>query len=106
MPKTGIELPKLPTTGIDTEQVKAHLKFHSEANKVSAAVKAKWLEQLFSSNFLVFIITLIVIISGFVFMSRDNADIKNIIEYWQLILPLVTTYMGYAIGKGKAASRS
>jgi len=104
MPKTGIELPELPATGIDTEQVKAHLNFHSETNKVNAAVKEKILENLFSANFLVFIVTFTVIISGLIFMSRDKVEISNIIEYWQLILPVVTTYIGYAIGKGKGVS--
>lgn len=104
MAKTGFELPKIPTTGIDTEQVKAHLEFHSEANRVSAAFKEKVLEQLLSANFLVFIITAIVVASGFIFMTKDNAEISHIMDYWKLILPVVTTYIGYAIGKGQSSS--
>lgn len=104
MAKTGIEFPKLPETGIDTEQVKAHLEYHAEANKVNAAIREKWLEQLFSANFLVFFVTVLVVISGFIFMSRDNANIDNILNFWRMILPVVTTYIGYAIGKGKVAS--
>ena len=101
MAKTGIEFPKLPETGIDTEQIKAHLAFHSESNKATAAFREKLLTQLFSVNFLVFVITAMVIISGFIFMTKESASFENIKNYWQLILPLVTTYIGYAIGKGK-----
>lgn len=103
MAKTGIELPPLPKTGVDssTEQVKALYDLHSETNKVNAATKEKLLEQLFSPNFLVFLVTVLVIASGFIFMSRDKSEIDNIIKYWQMILPVVTTYIGYAIGKGK-----
>ena len=101
MSRTGIELPEIPNTGIDTEQVKAHLDFYTESNKVNAAVKEKWLEKLFSPNFLVFIITSLVVISGLIFMSKEGIELSNIMEFWKLILPVVTTYIGYAIGKGE-----
>ncbi|HDM8193635.1 TPA: hypothetical protein P0E30_005100 [Vibrio harveyi] len=103
MGKTGVELPELPKTGVDAnlEQVKAHLAFHSEANKTSAEVKQKCVEHLFSANFLVFIVTIVVLVSGFVFMNKDGTTVEHVITYWQLILPIITTYIGYAIGKGK-----
>ncbi|WP_279502301.1 hypothetical protein [Aeromonas veronii] len=104
MAKTGIELPKSQLTGIDPEHVKAHLDYHSEINKVNAAVREKWLEQLFSANFLVFIVTFMVVISGFILMSRGNVEVDSIMKYWQLILPVVTTYIGYAIGKGVSSN--
>ena len=101
MGKTGIEMPSIPVTGVDKEQVKVHLDFHKENNKINIEFKEKWLENLFSANFLVFIVTLIVIISGFVFMNVEGVAKGDIVEYWKLILPVVTTYIGYAIGKGK-----
>ena len=73
-----------------------------EAIAIGDETKQKLLEQLFSPNFLVFLVTVLVIASGFIFMSRENAAIDNIIKYWQMILPVVTTYIGYAIGKGKS----
>jgi hypothetical protein len=105
MGKTGIDLPPIPQTGIDTgnsEQIKALLELHSEANRVNAASKDKLTEQLFSANFLVFIVTVLVIISGLIFMSKEKSDFEGIFKFWQLILPVVTTYIGYAIGKGKS----
>lgn len=102
MGKTGIEIPQIPTTGIDTEQVKAHLNYHSEVNKTSAAVKEKLVEQLLSANFLVFLIIVLIVFSGFLFMNRESSTFDEIIKFWQLIIPVVTTYIGYAIGKGKS----
>jgi hypothetical protein len=103
MSKTGIDLPPIPPTGIDAnpEQVKALFDLHTETNKTNAASKDKLMEQLFSANFLVFIVTVLVIVSGFIFMSKDNTSFDSIFKFWQLILPVVTTYIGYAIGKGK-----
>lgn len=102
MGKTGIELPKLSDTGIDTEQLKAHLKFHSENSKLDNKLKEQWVEKLFSPHFFVFVITIFIIASGFVFMIRDDSEKVDVVEYWKLILPVVTTYIGYAIGKGKS----
>ena len=102
MIKTGIEIPKLPETGIDAEQLKAHLKYHTDTNKLEKEFKEKLFEKIFSPHFFVFLITLLIITSGFVFMLRDGALKEDIIDYWKLILPIVTTYIGYAIGKGKS----
>ena len=101
MAKTGIELPEIQDTGIDKEQVKVQLDFHKENTKLNIEFKEKWLEKLFSANFLVFLVTILIISSGFVFMSIEGIVKNDIVEYWKLILPVVTTYIGYAIGKGK-----
>ncbi|XDF80126.1 hypothetical protein AAFX60_017255 [Aliivibrio fischeri] len=103
MGKTGIELPPIPKTGINAnpEQVKALFDLHSETHKVNVASKDKLMEKLFSPNFLVFIVTILVIISGFIFMAKESSSFDGIFKFWQLILPIVTTYIGYAIGKGK-----
>ena len=103
MPKTGIEVPNIPNTGVDTEQVKAHLEYYSETNKMNAAVREKWLEKLFSPSFLVFVVVVLIILSGFIFMSRDDSQVDSVFTYWKLILPVVTTYIGYAIGKGRSS---
>jgi len=102
MGKTGVELPKLPATGVDTEQLKAHLKFHSDNSKLNNKIKEQWVEKLFSPHFFVFIITIFIIASGFVVMIKDGSERADIVEYWKLILPVITTYIGYAIGKGKS----
>ncbi|HIF9422539.1 TPA: hypothetical protein ACX6SA_002633 [Photobacterium damselae] len=101
MGKTGIDIPQSQTTGIDREHIKVQLEHQTENNKMTLEFKEKWLEKLFSPNFLVFLVTLIVIASGFVYMGVEEVAKADILDYWKLILPVVTTYIGYAIGKGK-----
>lgn len=85
-------------TRLDPEHLKAKLDFETNSKKLNNEFWENLTENIFSSNFLVFIITCLVIASGFVFMNKSNA-ISEILDYWKLILPVVTTYIGYAIGK-------
>ncbi|BEU19996.1 hypothetical protein [Paraburkholderia sp. 22B1P] len=101
MAKTGIDLPLMQSTGIDSEHIKVQLDYHKENNKINLEFREKWLEKIFSANFLVFLVTILVIISGFIFMRISGVAKGDIVEYWKLILPVVTTYVGYAIGKGR-----
>lgn len=100
MSKTGIEFPSPMQTGIDADHIKIHLDYQKENNKINLEFRDKWLEKLFSANFLVFIVTVAVIASGFVYMRIDGVAKGDINEYWKLILPVVTTYIGYAVGRG------
>jgi len=104
MGKTGIEIPTIQDTGIDKEQVKVQLDYHKETNRLHLELKEKWLEKLFSPNFLVFLVTILVILSGFIFMAVEGIEKSDILDYWKLIIPVITTYIGYAIGKGKQVS--
>lgn len=101
MSKTGIELPIIEDTGIDKEQVKVQLDYHKETKKMNHELQEKKLDRLFSVNFLVFMVVVLVIISGFAFMAVDSVTKSDIIDYWKLIIPVIMTYIGYAIGKGK-----
>lgn len=102
MAKTGIDLPIIQGTGIDKEHVKVQLDYHKETNKQNLAFKEKCIDNIFSANFLVFIVTTMVIISGLIYMGADGVTKTDIIDYWKLIIPVITTYIGYAIGKGKS----
>lgn len=104
MAKTGIELPIIQNTGIDKDQVKVQLDYHKETNKLNLELREKWLDKLFSANFLVFMVTVLIIISGFIFMGIEGIGKADILDYWKLIIPVITTYIGYAIGKGKQTS--
>jgi amino acid permease len=99
--KTGIEFPQDKATGIDREHIKVQLEHQTENNKMTLEYKEKWFEKLFSPNFFVFIVTILVLVSGFVYMCVDGVVKGDIIDYWKLILPVVTTYIGYAIGRAK-----
>lgn len=101
MGKTGIDIPQGKLTGIDKDHIKVQLDYQTENNKLTLEFKEKSLEKLFSPNFLVFLVTIIVLTSGFVYMGVDGVAKADILDYWKLILPVVTTYIGYAIGKGK-----
>ena len=84
--------------GLNPEYLK--IKFDHEANtkKLSNEFWKNFTENLFSSSFLVFLVTCLVIASGFVIIYKLNT-LNEIIEYWKVVLPVVSTYIGYAIGK-------
>lgn len=103
MNDTGIDNTQSQPTGIDKENIKAHLEYQTENTKLTLGFKEKWLEKIFSPNFLVFLVTIIVLISGFAFMQVEGVAKSDILDFWKLILPVVTTYIGYAIGKGKSS---
>ncbi|TPQ33405.1 hypothetical protein [Cupriavidus pinatubonensis] len=101
MAKTGIELPPQADTGVDTEKIKAHLDYQTANNRITLEFRDKLLDKVLSANFLVFVATIFTMIIGVIYMFRDGVTKDDIIEFWKLILPIVTTYLGYAIGKGK-----
>ena len=91
--------------GFHPEQVKlAHtqLKVDHENNKLNKEFKDKILDSFFSAHFFVFLIIVLIISSGFIFISKVD-DTKSIIEYWKVILPVITTYIGFAIGRKSSA---
>ncbi|QQE88868.1 hypothetical protein [Azotobacter chroococcum] len=100
MAKNGIDIAG-GTNGLSTEHLKAQLEYETNSKKLSNEFWQSLTENLFSSNFLVFIVTCIVISSGFVYMGKTSSQ-TEILDYWKLILPVVTTYIGYAIGKSKS----
>lgn len=76
----------------------AYLKADIEKNKIKMEFREKILLNIVSPQFLVFIVTLMVLISGFLFIYKFT-EYDKVIEYWKIILPLITTYVGYAIGR-------
>lgn len=99
MSKDGLDIGNAEN-GVSPEHLKATLKFKSDTQKLNNEFWQNLTENLLSANFLVFLVTCLVIASGFVFMFRTSL-ITEVIDYWKLILPVVTTYIGYAIGKYK-----
>jgi hypothetical protein len=100
MTKNGIDIGKVEN-GLSPEHLKAKLEFETNNKKLSNEFWQKIYENIFSANFFVFLIVCAVLASGFVYMYRANT-LAEIIEYWKLILPVVTTYIGYAIGKSQS----
>jgi hypothetical protein len=71
-----------------------------ERTKLWSEVWHKLADRLLSAPFLAFFLVLLVVAAGLWFVGTKS-DVKDIMEFWKLILPVVTLYVGYAIGKGK-----
>jgi hypothetical protein len=94
---------KVPRDGFHPTQLKietAHIEADLAHKKMRKEFNENILGKLFSSHFFVFLVTAAVVASGLMFMQK-TAELEKIIDYWKVILPLVTTYIGYAIGRGK-----
>lgn len=70
-----------------------------ETAKLKKEFRERLLSHLFSSNFLVFLLILILISAGVLLLFNQGREFSEISEYWKWITPLATTYLGYAIGK-------
>jgi uncharacterized membrane protein len=99
MNKDGLDIGSIGN-GASPEHLKATLKYKTDSQKLNNEFWQNFTENLLSAHFLVFLVTCLVIVSGFVFMYRASS-LADVIDYWKLILPVVTTYIGYAIGKYK-----
>lgn len=70
-----------------------------ERTRVWAELWHKLFDRLLSAPFFAFLLVLLVLLAGLWFQS-SKSDTKEVMEFWKLILPVVTLYVGYAIGKG------
>lgn len=88
--------------GLDPNLIKAQerkLKPEIEALKIKSEFWHNILSKhIFCNHFYVFFITAVVALSGVMFSILSNSS-KDINEYWKIIMPIITTYMGFAIGK-------
>lgn len=69
-----------------------------ETAKLKKEFRERLMTHLFSAPFLVFLIVVILVVAGVALLLGDR-DFNQISEYWKWIIPLTTTYIGYAIGK-------
>lgn len=100
---TGVIKPSINAdTRVHTEQIKMQLDHKKETTELSIKFKEKIIAGLLSANFFVFIIIIAVVYSGFHYMTIQDVKKEDIVEYWKLILPVITTYIGYAIGKNSS----
>ena len=52
---------------------------------------------LHNNHFYVFVLTIIVTATA-AFVSLKSTDIEFVKELWKIVIPVITAYMGYAIG--------
>lgn len=70
-----------------------------EEKKLDKEFRERVVGHLFSAVFLVFLLVAVLVFAGVGMLIWSNRDFKEVTEYWRWIVPLVTTYIGYAIGK-------
>lgn len=69
-----------------------------ERHKLTTNFRERLLVQLLSPSTLVFIVILILVVGG-VLLLAGSRNFTEIADYWKWITPIVSTYVGYAIGK-------
>lgn len=102
---SGFETKSSRKNGFDVEHARVQLNAEVENKRISAQFMGQVVQHLFSSNFLVFLVICAVIASGFVYMTHQQ-DSKDVFEYWRLLIPIITTYIGYAIGRSTGSGGS
>lgn len=69
-----------------------------ELTKLNLDYKDKIWNRCFSPNFFAYILVSLVVIAGIVCIVKVEESDKWI-EFWKVIIPVITTYIGFAIGK-------
>lgn len=69
-----------------------------EEKRLSKEFKERIISNLFSPNFLTFLLIASLIGAGIGLLFSDRT-FEHVSEYWKWIVPLITTYIGYSIGK-------
>ena len=78
------------------------LKYDELRENNSHDLKKEMITRIITPSFYAFILVFIVLISGIVSLFR--VDYSKAVDFWKLIIPVLTTYLGYAIGKGSSKS--
>lgn len=82
---------------IDAEKESSRLKLENEAKKQKSEFIVLVLDKFISPSFLSFLVILgLMTIGGFVVWKRP---FENALEFWNIILPIITSFMGYAFGR-------
>jgi hypothetical protein len=69
-----------------------------EEKKLAKEFRERLVNHLFSATFLVFLLVAALILAG-ICLLWSGREFAQIAEFWKWIVPLVTTFIGYAIGK-------
>lgn len=99
MSKSGFDLGS--GNGLDSGHYEVHKKkieIEHENKKLSNEVVLSLVTNIFSIHFFVFLIVIVVTFSGYSMLQKES-DFSKTLEFWKVIIPVITTYMGYAIGR-------
>lgn len=72
-----------------------------EGKKIDKQFHEKVVDHLFSATFLVFLLVVIMVGAGIGLLWGGRA-FAEVTEYWKWIIPIVTTFIGYAIGNNQS----
>ncbi|WP_123658566.1 hypothetical protein [Salinisphaera japonica] len=100
MSENGINRPRTGISAVGAENVEAHVELEKQKKKINKEIIDKVFDSLLSSSFLVFLVVILIVFSGFYIMTTERFGKNDVLDFWKMILPLVTTYIGYAIGRG------
>ncbi|OEE76383.1 hypothetical protein [Vibrio ordalii] len=88
---------------IEAEKEASKLKLENEANEQKADFWLSILDRIFSPSFLSFLVILsLVVVGGYIVWKRP---FENALDFWNLILPIITSFMGYAFGRQSTAKK-
>ncbi|MEH8141110.1 hypothetical protein Q7I15_10670 [Aeromonas veronii] len=88
---------------IQNPQVLTDRQLGLEEKKLTKEFHERIVSHLFSGAFLVFILIAALVIAG-IFLLWSARTFEQVSEYWKWVVPLITTYIGYAIGKRPSES--
>lgn len=83
---------------IEHPQVLTDRQLGLEEKKLTKEFRERLISYIFSGTFLVFLLVASLIAAG-ISLLWSSRDFTQVSEFWKWIVPLVTTYIGYAIGK-------
>jgi hypothetical protein len=69
-----------------------------ELTKLNLDYKDKIWSRWFSPNFFAYTLVSLVVIAGIICIVKVK-EFDKWIEFWKVIIPVITTYIGFAIGK-------
>lgn len=92
-----------PGSFIKKPQILSERQLGLEKEKLSKEFRERLVSHLFSGTFLVFLLIAALVAAG-ICLLWSTREFGQVTEYWKWVIPLVTTYIGYAIGKRDGGS--
>jgi hypothetical protein len=81
----------------ETKLIQSNPKFVELKEKNKCNLQKELISRLITPSFYSFILLILIIVGTIIVSSKMNYD--QITNFWEIIIPLLTTYLGYAIGK-------
>lgn len=83
----------------ETKVMQSNPKFMELKEKNKYNLQKELITRMITPSFYSFILLLLIIMGTTIASFRMNYD--QVVDFWKIIIPLITTYLGYAIGKNE-----